>query len=64
MSSVAGSVGSLRKLCKQVISGFARSQDGAVLVFGLIIFVLILMVSGLAFDDMRYEHERVRLQGT
>lgn len=34
------------------------------LVFGLIIFVLMLMVSGIAVDVMRYESERVRLQGT
>ena len=46
------------------MSGFARAEDGAVLVFGLIIFVLMLMVSGIAVDMMRYESERVRLQGT
>lgn len=44
--------------------GFAQAQDGAILVFGLIIFVLMLMVSGMAVDVMRYENERVRLQGT
>ena len=43
---------------------YSRAEDGAVLVFGLIIFVLMLMVSGLAVDVMRYENERVRLQGT
>lgn len=64
MSSAPRSFGSLGKIYAQVISGFARAQDGAVLVFGLIIFVLILMVSGLAFDVMRYEYDRLRLQGT
>lgn len=51
-------------LMRRLVSSFARAQDGAVLVFGLIIFVLMLMVSGLAVDVMRYEGERVRLQGT
>lgn len=43
---------------------YTRAEDGAIIVFGLIIFVLMLMVSGLAVDVMRYENDRVRLQGT
>jgi Flp pilus assembly protein TadG len=50
--------------CSILARRFARAQDGAVLVFGLIVFVLMLMVSGIAVDVMRYESERVRLQGT
>lgn len=48
----------------QAVKAFCKAQEGAVLVFGLIIFVLMLMVSGIAVDVMRYESERVRLQGT
>ncbi len=47
-----------------VLAWFARAQDGAVLVLGLILFVAMLMVSGIAVDVMRYESERVRFQGT
>lgn len=43
---------------------YRREEDGAILVFGLIAFVIILMVGGIAVDMMRYESERVRLQGT
>ncbi|WP_071796382.1 pilus assembly protein TadG-related protein [Natronohydrobacter thiooxidans] len=43
---------------------YRREEDGAILIFGLIAFVLILMVGGIAVDMMRYESERVRLQGT
>ncbi|SUZ30637.1 hypothetical protein ROE7235_00363 [Roseibaca ekhonensis] len=64
MNTTTSSEGPPRKLFAQVMSGFARAEDGAVLVFGLIIFVLMLMVSGLAVDVMRYENDRVRLQGT
>ena len=56
--------GPLRKVLARVAHTFARAEDGAILIFGLIIFVLMLMVSGIAVDVMRYESERVRLQGT
>jgi Flp pilus assembly protein TadG len=42
----------------------ARDEDGAIIVFGLIVFVLMLLVGGFAVDTMRYENDRVRLQGT
>ncbi|MCC1482314.1 TadE/TadG family type IV pilus assembly protein [Roseibaca sp. Y0-43] len=42
----------------------ARDESGAIIVLGLIIFVLMLMVGGFAVDTMRYENDRVRLQGT
>ena len=43
---------------------YRRDEDGAILIFGLIVFVIMLMVGGIAVDMMRYESERVRLQGT
>lgn len=64
MNMTTSKEGHPRKLYARVMAGFARAEDGAVLVFGLIIFVLMLMVSGLAVDVMRYENDRVRLQGT
>jgi Flp pilus assembly protein TadG len=41
-----------------------RDERGSLTVFGLFIFVLMLMVGGLAVDLMRFETERVRLQNT
>ena len=45
-------------------AGFARAEDGGVLVFALIIFVLMVMIGGFAIDMMRYETTRVSLQNT
>ena len=44
--------------------GLARGEDGTVTVFALFVFVVILMVAGLAIDSMRHERERARLQST
>ncbi len=42
----------------------ARREDGSVSVFTLILFILMLMMGGIAVDLMRYEHSRVTLQQT
>ncbi|MCB1336726.1 MAG: hypothetical protein KDK10_04445 [Maritimibacter sp.] len=44
--------------------GFVRSEDGSLVIFGLMIFLLMLMAAGLGVDLMRYEAQRVRLQST
>ena len=46
------------------LRGFARSEDGALIVFGLMILVIMLAAAGLAVDTMRHERERARLQAT
>ncbi|WP_300516412.1 TadE/TadG family type IV pilus assembly protein [Aliiroseovarius sp.] len=43
---------------------FCREEDGSFIIFGLFIFVLMLMIGGLAVDLMRYETHRARLQAT
>ena len=43
---------------------FRRDEDGAILIFGLFAFVIMLMVGGVAVDMMRYEAHRVHMQGT
>lgn len=43
---------------------FGRSEDGSALIFSLFIFVLMLMMAGMAVDLMRYETERSMLQNT
>jgi Putative Flp pilus-assembly TadE/G-like len=45
-------------------SGFARSEDGSLIIFGLMIFVLMLAAGGMGVDFMRYEAQRARLQAT
>lgn len=41
---------------------FARDEDGSMIVFGLILFTIMLMIGGLAVDLMRFESTRTALQ--
>lgn len=43
---------------------FVGAEDGTMAAFSLFIFVAMVMFSGLAIDMMRYENERIRMQGT
>ena len=43
---------------------FAKEENGAVLVFSLVLFVLMVMIGGVAVDLMRYETTRTTLQNT
>ncbi|MBV1866560.1 MAG: Tad domain-containing protein [Marinosulfonomonas sp.] len=43
---------------------FRKSEDGGLLIFSLFLFVMMLIISGLAVDLMRTETERTRLQST
>jgi Flp pilus assembly protein TadG len=43
---------------------FAKDESGAVLVFSLTLFILMVMMGGLAVDLMRYETTRTTLQNT
>ncbi len=46
------------------VRDFQRDEDGALIIFGLMIFVLMLMMGGLAIDIMKFEQTRTRLQNT
>ncbi len=43
---------------------FWRDDDGGLLVFGLFVFVIMLLVGGMAVDFMRFETRRADVQGT
>ena len=43
---------------------FAKDEGGAVLIFALVLFILMVMMGGLAVDLMRYETTRTALQNT
>lgn len=43
---------------------FAKGEEGSMTIFGLFIFLIILMIAGMAVDLMRYERQRVHLQNT
>lgn len=55
--------GILRRL-RAEMAGFARNEDGSLIVFGLILLILMIMVGGIAVDVMRYEAKRTQLQNT
>lgn len=46
------------------LRAFARDEDGAMLIFGVYAFLIILMVAGIGIDFMRFERDRSRLQAT
>lgn len=43
---------------------FARAEDGSLIIFGVMIFGLMLAIGGLSFDLMRYEANRTVVQST
>jgi len=43
---------------------FRKDEDGSLLYFGLLMFILILWFGGMAVDLMRYETTRAKLQGS
>ncbi len=49
---------------KQSVLRFRRDDDGALILFGLLMFVLILWLGGMAVDLIRFETTRAKLQGT
>ncbi len=45
-------------------SRFRHNQEGAVLILGILFFMVFLLVAGLAIDFARFESERTRMQST
>ncbi len=46
------------------VSKFSRDEDGALIIFGLFMFVLMMLACGMGLDMMRLETARVQLQST
>lgn len=46
------------------LSRFRRAEDGALVIFSLFLFLIILFVGALGVDLMRFERERAKLQST
>lgn len=49
---------------KVALHRFRKDEDGSLFVFGMVLFMLMIMVGGIAVDVMRYEQRRVALQQT
>lgn len=51
-----------RRMAQGRIARFGRDEDGVLIVFGLVLFLLMTMLGGLAVDLVRYENTRAELQ--
>jgi len=49
---------------RKFLARFAREEDGVLIVFGVYVFLIILMVGGIGIDLMHFERERSKLQNT
>ena len=49
---------------RRALTHFARDTSGTLVIFGLMLFVLMIMMGGIAVDLMRYESTRTNLQNT
>ena len=47
-----------------LLTRFRRKEDGSIIMFSLFLFIMMVMVGGMAVDLMRFETKRVKLQGT
>ena len=56
--------GSLDRPGPSRLDRFARNEDGSFIIFGLFMFVLLLLACGMGLDMMRLETARVKLQTT
>lgn len=62
-----GNPGLVSRVCaryRRAMQAFHREEEGALLIFSLILFIGMLVGAGMAIDFMRYENERVKLQAT
>lgn len=50
--------------CGQASRSFFRNEEGGIIVLSLFLFIAMILIGGIAVDMMRYEAERVRVQGT
>ncbi|RLJ60458.1 Flp pilus assembly protein TadG [Litoreibacter meonggei] len=60
----SGLLGQIKQRLTGRTRGFAREENGTMLIFGLVIFLMTLIATGMAIDFMRHENMRTRLQAT
>lgn len=54
----------LRAAAKTALTRFGKDEDGALIIFALFLFFLMVTMGGVAVDYMRYEQRRTALQNT
>jgi len=43
------------------LAGFRRDEDGSIIMFSLFLFILMILIGGMAVDLMRFETRRVHV---
>lgn len=61
---MTGLMARLKRRNTEALSRFKRSEDGTLAIFALFLFMLMIMMGGVAVDLMRYESTRTSLQYT
>ena len=56
--------GTARPTRRLSLAGFRRDEDGSIIMFSLILFMLMILIGGMAVDLMRFETRRVHVQNT
>ncbi|MEP3347825.1 MAG: pilus assembly protein TadG-related protein [Litoreibacter sp.] len=59
-----GFMGQIKQRLVGRTRGFASEQSGSMIIFALVIFMMVLLATGMAIDFMRHENMRTRLQAT
>lgn len=59
-----GIIGQVKERLVGRTRGFAREEHGTMIIFGLTIFIMVMVATGMAIDFMRHENMRTRLQAT
>ncbi len=63
-NSGAAAARTANRSLRAAIRRFRREEDGSLVIFGLFAFVMMLLLSGVALDLMRFEERRTRLQAS
>lgn len=53
-----------RKSIRQVLRSFRKDEDGVLLIFGVYVFLIMLIMGGIGIDLMHFERDRAQLQYT
>lgn len=63
-SALEKQAGGLRAKLMHKFSMFHRKEDGSLIIFGMYMFICMMIITGMAVDFMRAEHQRTRIQAT
>lgn len=57
-------VGQFKAAARRKLDGFRKKEEGSVIIFGLYMFICMMIISGMALGTIRQEHLRTKIQYT